>query len=67
MKLYLPQTDQVIQEFIDYINTWAQSDGKHQDFLDELSRLYLECKCISISDIFLVKKKETLPDIMDRM
>jgi hypothetical protein len=47
VKLYLPQIDQVIQEFIDHINTWTQSAGKYQDFSDELSRLYLECKYIS--------------------
>lgn len=58
VKLYLPQIDQVIQEFIDYINTWTQSAEKHQDFLDELSRLYLECKYISVSDIFLTKRRK---------
>jgi hypothetical protein len=44
VKLYLPQIDQVIQDFIDHIITWTQSAGKYQDFLEELSRLYLECK-----------------------
>jgi ecdysteroid 25-hydroxylase CYP302A1 len=53
VKLYLPQTDQVIQEFIDYINTWTQSAGKHQDFLDELSRLYLELICLVTFDVQL--------------
>lgn len=65
MKLYLPQIDQVIQEFIDYINTWTQSAGKYQDFLDELSRLYLECKYISVSDIFLIKENEMLSNIKE--
>lgn len=64
VKLYLPQIDQVIQEFIEHINTWTQSAGKYQDFLDELSRLYLECKYISESDIFLIKNKEVLSNVM---
>lgn len=44
VKLYLPEIDQVIQEFVDHINTWTKSAGKYQDFSDELSRLYLERK-----------------------
>jgi hypothetical protein len=65
VKLYLPQTDQVIQVFIDHINTWTQSVEKYQDFLDELSRLYLECTYISVSDIFLIKKREVLSNVME--
>jgi hypothetical protein len=65
VKLYLPQIDQVIQEFVDYINTWTQSAGKYKDFLDELSRLYLECKYISVSDILLIKKKVVLSNVME--
>lgn len=65
VRLYLPQIDQVIQEFINYINSWTQSVGKYQDFLDELSRLYLECKYISVSDVFLIKKKEVLSNVME--
>jgi hypothetical protein len=45
VRLYLPQTDKIIQEFIDYLKIWTKSAGESHDFSDELSRLFLECKC----------------------
>jgi hypothetical protein len=44
VRLYLPQTDKIIQEFIDYLKIWTKTDGESHDFSDELSRLFLECK-----------------------
>jgi hypothetical protein len=44
VRLYLPQTDKIIQEFIDHLKIWTKSAGEYHDFSDELSRLFLECK-----------------------
>lgn len=44
MRLYLPQTDKIVQEFIDHLKIWSKSDGEYHDFSDELSRLFLERK-----------------------
>jgi hypothetical protein len=55
VRLYLPQTNKIIQEFIDHLKIWTKSDGKYHDFSDELSRLFLECKyniTLSVKAIF---------------
>lgn len=44
VRLYLPLTDKIIQEFIDHLKIWTKSAGEYHDFSDELSRLFLECK-----------------------
>jgi cytochrome P450 len=63
VRLYLPQTDKIIQEFISHLKLWTKSAGESHDFSDELSRLFLECKynitfpLRAISDIPLMEKK----------
>jgi hypothetical protein len=44
VRLYLSQTDLIIQEFIDHLKIWTKSATEFRDFSDELSRLFLECK-----------------------
>ncbi|XP_069674486.1 cytochrome P450 302a1, mitochondrial [Periplaneta americana] len=48
VKSYLPQTDQIIQEFVDQLE-----DRQCQDFLPELSRLFLELSGLVAFDIRL--------------
>lgn len=65
MRLYLPQTDKIIQEFLDHLKIWTKPAGEYHDFSDELSRLFLECKyniTLPVRVIFdiLVIEKELL-------
>ncbi|PNF31552.1 Cytochrome P450 302a1, mitochondrial [Cryptotermes secundus] len=53
VRLYLPQTDKIIQEFIDHLKIWTKSAGKYHDFSDELSRLLLELICLVTFDVRL--------------
>ena len=43
VRSYLPQTDEIIQEFVNQCKEWPRS-ADDTDFLVELSRLFLECK-----------------------
>ena len=43
VRSYLPQTDEIILEFVNNVKSWPLS-ADHNDFSSETSRLFLECK-----------------------
>lgn len=63
MRSYLPQTDEIILEFVNHVNKWPISADQN-DFSSELSRLFLELTGLVAFDIRLgsLSESERVPN-----